>query len=82
MAKFKVNTDTLQETINAYQTAIFDIEQAIKDAESNTSIYGYNVVKLIQLFSFFGCHYNFGIGCRKKFYQFAFGYICIVVWIL
>lgn len=33
MAKFKVNTDTLQETINAYQTAISDIEQAIKDAE-------------------------------------------------
>ena len=33
MAKFRVNTDTLQETIYAYQTAISDIEQAVKDAQ-------------------------------------------------
>ncbi len=33
MARFRVNTDTLQDTINAYQTAISNIEKAIKDAE-------------------------------------------------
>lgn len=33
MAIFAVNIDTLQQTIIAYQTAIEDIENAIKEAE-------------------------------------------------
>ena len=33
MAIFTVNIDTLQQTIIAYQTAIEDIENAIKEAE-------------------------------------------------
>lgn len=38
MAKFRVNTDTLQETIYAYQRAISDIEQATKDAQQAIDI--------------------------------------------
>ena len=38
MAKFKIDTDVLQDTINTYKTVIEDIEKAIKDAEDAVDV--------------------------------------------
>lgn len=38
MAKFKIDTDVLQDTINTYKTVIEDIEKAIKDAEDAVGV--------------------------------------------
>ena len=38
MAKFKVDTDILQDTISTYASAIEDIETAVKDAQEAINV--------------------------------------------
>lgn len=69
MAKFRVNTDTLQETIDAYQTIISDIELAIKEAEQAIDVLktsGWKTAASKEFFENFDSSWKTSINNRVK----------------
>lgn len=69
MAVFKVDTDTLQDTINTYRTVIDDIEKAIKDAEQAIGVLkgsGWKTNASQAFFDNFDSSWKTGINNRVK----------------
>lgn len=69
MAVFKIDTDILQNTISAYQTAIDDIEGAIKDAEQAINVLkgsGWKTTASQAFFDNFDSNWKTGINNRVK----------------